>query len=306
MGDWRSWQDREDTYGWSGPRPVTDGIKAKTTRGAPGASWWSKRWVRTLESLGMGPRLARGRSYARLGQVRSLDVQAGTVKARVQGSRPQPYSITIWLQPLSDQEWERVIEVMASQAVFAAKLLAGEMPTNIEDAFRAASVPLFPTTEHDLRTDCSCPDWVNPCKHIAAVYYILAEHFDEDPFLIFKLRGRTRDEIIEALRAKRAAAPGAETVQDDVAREDEALQEAAPLRLEDHMADFWQAGDALETFQVHPARPEVELAILKRLGPAPYIVDKQNLAEYLARAYQAVDAAVAQRLNQADGQSFSS
>ncbi len=127
------------------------------------------------------------------------------VKAKVQGSMPKPYNVKIKLMPLSDAEWDKVTDAMASQAIFAAKLLAGEMPTNIEEAFSAAQLSLFPTKLDDLQTDCSCPDWANPCKHIAAVYYLLAERFDEDPFLIFKLRGRTKEQIIETLRARRVA-----------------------------------------------------------------------------------------------------
>ena len=185
------------------PKPVKNGIKTKNERGAIGETWWSKRWIHVLESLGMGARLDRGRSYARRGQVVSIDVQKSVVTAKVQGSRPKPYSITIRLVSLSDKDWDKVIDIMASQAIFAAKLLSGEMPQNIEEAFVEAKVSLFPRSGKDLDTDCSCPDYANPCKHIAAVYYILAERFDSDPFLIFKLRGRTKEEIIQALRKKR-------------------------------------------------------------------------------------------------------
>jgi uncharacterized Zn finger protein len=93
---------------------------------------------------------------------------------------------------------------MASQAIFAAKLLSGEMPQNIEEAFAEAKVSLFPTSEQDLDTECSCPDWANPCKHIAAVYYLLAERFDEDPFLIFKLRGEPRKRLFKYFETNEA------------------------------------------------------------------------------------------------------
>src|SRR5712691_10614081 len=189
----------------SSPRRVEGGLKAKSERGAIGETWWSKRWVQALERLNLGARLTRGRSYARQGQVLSIDIEPGVVLAKVQGSAPRPYKVTIGLRPLSDQDWETVMETLASQALFAAKLLAGEMPPTIEEAFQAVNVPLFPTSTRDLMTDCSCPDYSNPCKHIAAVYYILAERFDEDPFLLFKLRGRAKDVIIETLRQKRAA-----------------------------------------------------------------------------------------------------
>ncbi len=271
-----------DYYSESRPRKVTGGIKTRSERGAIGETWWSKRWLAVLESFGMGTRLARGRSYARQGQVLSVAVQAGSVTARVQGSLRTPYSIEIRLQPLSPSEWDDVIAVMAAQAVFAAKLLAGEMPTNIEEAFGAVKLSLFPSTEDDLQTSCSCPDWANPCKHIAAVYYILAERFDEDPFLLFTLRGRSKDEIIADLRSKR--------LQSLPSVEPAASQAAGPqeLRLEDHLASFWQAGDALATFTVDPQEPEVDKAVLKRLGDAPFSIGRENVTHILERAYDLI------------------
>lgn len=199
----RRYSDDEYFFPRSKPKPVKNGMAAKTKRGAIGETWWSKRWVEVLESFDIGARLSRGRSYARRGQVMSIDIAPGVVKARVQGSMPQPYKITIQLTVLSDGEWDRVIDAMAGRAVFAARLLAGEMPQDIETAIQDARASLFPTRSSDLKTDCSCPDWSNPCKHIAAVCYILAEQFDTDPFLIFKLRGRAKEEIIAARRWRR-------------------------------------------------------------------------------------------------------
>src|SRR5450432_572214 len=228
-------------YSENRPRKVAGGIKTRSDRGAIGETWWSKRWVKVLEALGMGTRLTRGRSYARQGQVLSIDIETGLVKAKVQGSMAKPYAIKIRLHPLAAKDWELVTDAMASQAIFAAKLLAGEMPQNIEEAFEAAHVSLFPTTQEDLQTSCSCPDWANPCKHIAAVYYILAERFDEDPFLLFKLRGRTREEIIQALREKRveALAPGVV---------EGTITEVTPQLLEETLDGFWQAGAELANF----------------------------------------------------------
>src|SRR3990172_5012890 len=157
------------------PRPVEDGLRAKSKRGPIGETWWSQRFTAVLEDFHEGPRLARGRAYARRGQVIDMDVEAGEVSARVQGSRARPYTVSIGVTVLDDADWARVVEAMASQAVFLARLLAGEMPREIGDAFAATGLSLFPATADDLRTDCSCPDWENPCKHIAAVYYLLAE-----------------------------------------------------------------------------------------------------------------------------------
>lgn len=278
-------------YKPTSPIRVKDGIKAKSEKGAIGETWWSKRWVGVLESFGMGARLTRGRSYARMGQVISIDVEPGIVQAKVQGSRPTPYSIKIKLKPLSDQDWEKVTEAMASQAIFVAKLLAGEMPTNIEEAFSAVNVSLFPTSTKELDTNCSCPDWANPCKHIAAVYYLLAERFDEDPFLIFKLRGRTKEQIITVLREKRVETlPQKEHASAALAPDSTLVDTGSPL--EERLDTFWQAGEGLDSFVVNPAAPEIDQALLKRLGEAPFTIGAQNVTSLLSRAYSAVDAAV--------------
>ena len=193
----------------SRPRPVADGVKTKSQRGKIGATWWASRWIDALEAFTDSARLGRGRSYARKGQVVKFELSPGLVSARVQGSRPTPYKVEIRIKPLTDAQWEKVIGVMAEQAIFAAKLLGGEMPQDIEEAFRAAGVPLFPQRSADLETTCSCPDWANPCKHIAALHYVLGDQFDDDPFLIFRLRGRDREAILGELRALRTSGEAA-------------------------------------------------------------------------------------------------
>ena len=268
------------------PKEVENGIKAKSKRGEIGTTWWSKRWIAVLESFSMGTRLTRGRSYARKGQVISIDVREGTVKSKVQGSGSKPYSVTIRMDPISNADWEKVADVMASKAIFAAKLLAGEMPADIEDAFAEAGISLFPVKLKDLETDCSCPDWANPCKHIAAVYYLLAERFDEDPFLIFKLRGRTKEDIIDSLRKRRVS---------DASAEEEAGEEEAVKPLDECMDSFWEAGDALDSFSVTPTRPEVEAAVIRRLGDAPFSISKDNIATLLSKAYTVAGSAALQR-----------
>lgn len=269
----RPWDD--EWYEPSRPRPVKDGIKAKNVRGAFGASWWAKRWIAVLETFGWGSRLTRGRSYARQGQVLNIDLQVGRVNARVQGSRATPYKVKIEIPPLGDAQWERAIDGMAEQAIFAAKLLASEMPQNIEDAFTAAGIPLFPQSARDVATNCSCPDPANPCKHIAAVYYLLGERFDEDPFLIFHLRGRSREQIVNALRARRASATG------DTPHELATPVEAAPA-LADLLATFYQAGPELEAVAPQIVAPQVQAGILRRLGTAPPGTDAELRAVYQA------------------------
>ena len=268
------------------PKAVKDGIKARSRRGEIGETWWSKRWLE--------------RRYARAGQVVSMDVEAGKVTAMVQGTRPKPYSISIALKPLSDKDWNQILEVMASKAIFAAKLLSGEMPKDIEEAFTEAKRPLFPTKERDLNTDCSCPDWANPCKHIAAVYFLLAERFDEDPFMIFKLRGRTKEEIIQALRLKRGALQPATTVTPPA--EPEAASEKIVPPLEACLDSFWQAGPGLAAFAPRPPVPESDGLILRRLGESPFSLRGQNLTQLLAPAYDAASAAAQKKAQGAEGE----
>ena len=299
---WRGGYDHFewDYYSEHRPRRVEGGIKAKSERGTIGETWWSKRWVEVLESLGMGTRLTRGRSYARQGQVLSIEIEPGLVKAKVQGSMQQPYAVKIRLHPLSKRDWQEVTTEMASQAIFAAKLLAGEMPKNIEEAFDSVNLSLFPETEEDLQTSCTCPDWANPCKHIAAVYYILAERFDEDPFLLFKLRGRDKEAIIAALREKRVEKletkpKGEKASTGRVEKYEEVQPEAAAVRLEDQLSTFWLAGEVLDTFAVGPGSPDVDNALLKRLGDAPFMVEGKNVAKLLEKAYDAVHTVVLHR-----------
>jgi uncharacterized Zn finger protein len=265
------------------PKEVKNGLKAKSIRGCIGETWWSKRWVKTLESFNMGARLTRGKSYARKGQVVSIDVNPGIVRARVQGTGSEPYDVVIKLKPLSDAEWDKAASAMASKAVFAARLLGGEMPQNIEEAFSESGLSLFPSKGRDLKTDCSCPDWSNPCKHIAAVYYLLAEQFDCDPFLIFKLRGRSKEQIMEAMREMRSAEGVPEP--DGICRSGlDAREESRPL--EEWLNCYWQRGGELDLLEGHPRAPDVEGAVLKRLGQAPFYIAGVNLAALLPKAYE--------------------
>jgi len=187
-------------YPASRPRKVSGGIKARSKRGPIGEQWWSRRFIDVLESLGLSTRLSRGRNYARSGQVLSLGIGTGHVTAKVQGSRIKPYSVKLTVDPLTTRQWRRVEEALAARAIFRARLLAGEMPAEIEEVFADCGTPLFPHSARDLEMTCSCPDWEVPCKHLAAVCYVLAEAFDDDPFAMLAWRGKGRDDLLAALR----------------------------------------------------------------------------------------------------------
>ncbi len=272
---------RYDYYGYfkpSVPISTDQGIKAKSKRGAFVKNWWATRWIKALERLLDAGRLRRGRTYARKGQVLSIQESKSGIEAKVQGSRRTPYKVSLSLNILSDAQWDQVIDALAEQAIFTAQLLAGEMPQEIEEAFQAAGVSLFPEKSAELNTECSCPDWANPCKHVAAVHYILGEQFDEDPFTLFRLRGRTQEQILEALRARRAEATGPE---DDF---DEPEEEVVPL--EETVANYWDMGQSLPHLKTNIKPPVAELPILKRLGQPAFLAD--DLLKLLGPAYHAI------------------
>jgi uncharacterized Zn finger protein len=277
----------------SKPLEAEGGIKARSKRGAFAKNWWATRWIEAMEDLMEVKRLRRGRNYARRGQVLSIEETRGGVTARVQGSRRTPYKVTIQVKPLSDVQWEKVIDVLADQAIFAAQLLAGEMPPDIEEAFAATGVSLFPKKAGDLVTNCSCPDWANPCKHVAATHYILGERFDEDPFLLFRLRGRSQEQILQAMRQRRA---GQEAIEEEAEEEPE---EITPL--EETIPNFWEMGEPLEAFALTIKPPPVALPILKRLGE-PAFMAGTSLQSQLDPAYQAItQAALAAAFGDGEG-----
>ncbi|WP_432923488.1 SWIM zinc finger family protein [Microbispora sp. CA-135349] len=181
------------------PIRVEGGIRARSKRGTIGEQWWSRRFVDILERVCDPGRLSRGRAYARRGQVLDLDLGPGLAKARVQGSRPEPYDVRVRITAYGADEWAGLTAALGAQALHRAKLLAGEMPPEVEQVFDACGLPLFPG-ERGLDMDCSCPDWGFPCKHLSAVLYLLAEAFDEDPFLVLAWRGMARDTLLDALR----------------------------------------------------------------------------------------------------------
>ena len=266
------------------PRRSHRGIRANSEQGDFGKNWWARRWINAMEQLVTGPRLARGKFYAREGQVLSIEEQKDGISALVQGSRARPYKVTIHLTPLSQRQWNKVLDVLADQAIFAAQLLAGEMPAEIEDAFSTAGVSLFPQSSYDMTTDCTCPDKANPCKHVAATHYILGERFDEDPFLLFRMRGRSKEQILTGLRQRRAGTPS--PVENSTPKRHIRTHEDR-FRLEEHLEHYWQAGPELVDFSAQVRSPSIPQPLLKRLGEPDFIRDL-TLHSQLEEAYEAI------------------
>ena len=254
------------------PIAVDGGIAVRAKRGKIGEQWWSRRFVDVLERVCDGGRLARGRAYARKGQVMDFQLSAGSVTARVQGSRPQPYEVSIVIAAFDETQWTDLTGSLASRALYRAALLAGDMPKEILGVFEEHGLPLFPD-QLDIR--CSCPDWSVPCKHGSAVLYVLAEAFDDDPFLVLAWRGRDRDTLLTALRG----------TPEPVAAVDPLAVEESPL--EDHLADYYSPGISLSRLRERPSRvaapPEL---LLRALDVPPVKVRHIPLVDLLRPAYR--------------------
>ncbi len=298
---------------WSGdpwpptstPIPVEGGLQARSQRGQIGDTWWSRRFVAVLESFGIASRLQRGKRYARAGQVLSMEIAEGEVRASVQGSRARPYRVFVETRTLTPAEWDAVESAMASSAVFVAPLLAGDMPHEIEQAFAGSSVSLFPASARDLDAACSCPDWENPCKHIAAVFFLLAEAFDRDPFLIFTWRGRSKEELLAGLRARRKRAgptddeAGTEPVEATGAPEvgpfgwPPGPLDAAPEQWPASAEEWWGRAAELAAIETRPRLAVAPDLLLRQLDPSALGPQAERIIDALRPLYEAITAGAA-------------
>jgi len=165
--------------------------------------WWVEQWMELINSYRYKKRLERAWDYARSGNVLSIRFEGRRVHARVQGTEKDPYKVKLWLDVLNDEDWGYVLEALSQKARWSAQLLAGIMPQDIERAFAASGKRLFPFKLQEVRSECSCLDKANPCKHISAVYYLMGDRFSEDPFVLFQLRGRTRSQLLTELAVRR-------------------------------------------------------------------------------------------------------
>lgn len=236
-------------------------------------SWWSRRFVAVLEEIGVGGRMARGKTYARAGQIVSCEIDAGSVVALVQGTRPTPYKVRIGVPAWGKAEWGRAEQALAEDAWYAAALLAGGMPPEIEEVFSGVGLSLFPATQRDLTMDCTCPDATVPCKHLAAVFYLLAERFDADPFEVLALRGRDRETLLANLRRRR----GSTSAPDPVVE-----QQAAPLG--ELLHAFFESPE-IDLGRLVPASPEPG-ALLDQVPDLAITVRRRQVRDQLRPAYR--------------------
>ncbi len=268
-----------------GSRPLTarGGIRAQTKSRKVGKNWWTKRWMAVLENYYMGAELPRGRAYAQAGQVLEIDIASGTVVATVQGSNKKPHKVEIRFRAAPKAQWDRLARTLSSQAIFVAKLLAGQMPEYIEDTFEEEGLSLFPKDITDLETKCTCGG-EGLCRHIIAVYYLLAEEFDRDPFLFMRLRGLDREKLIQQIGSsiKRSKGKKAEYLKADL--------HTGPREVVQDMtveAGYFWAGGSVSDERLGDVRiPPTPGALSKHLGHFPMWRGEERFLDALELVYK--------------------
>lgn len=277
--------------------------------------WAGQRWIRVVEQAAPGAAMVEGLEYAREGQTKKLVVSAGKVEGLVQGRGDRPYVTVLEVGTLAGAAWERIVAVMSEGSLYAAKMLANELPTNIEDVFGPLDLRLFPVEARDIRVSCTCPDFVatqtvsaeavegevavngevgaaatgsDPrwCKHACCVALLMGQRLSNEPFLMFSLRGLDAQEMLEQLRDKRAMAGGGSRTpvyQQHVP----GLTELDVKPLEGCVEGFWDGGVGLKELEIPLGKPEVSHPLLRRLGPSP-LAGTFPLVGLLASCYDVI------------------
>lgn len=267
-------------------------------------TWWGQKFITAIENITDAGRLRRGRSYARGKKVKSFNIKDGVVRAQVRGSvnpyfgvHKEPlYKTTIEFQPISAAKWSAAIALIASKASLISRLLLNEIPDNIEDAFKQLNLNLLPGSRKDFTSSCSCPDWDNPCKHIAGVYYLVAAELDQNPFLLFELRGLSKDHLMKEL----AKSPLGKALSAELQLQQQTPQPVtsyyAPLKTIspetcDNLREFWHGAKRLpQTIEPLPQTPVAGIPV-KKQGDFPGFWHRGNsFIEAMETLYQQIKA----------------
>lgn len=265
-------------------------------------TWWGDRFIKALEAFTDEGRLQRGRSYARGGKVKSFEIEQNHITAQVRGSvnpyfgvyKEPTYHIEIEIKAINKTNWKQAIEKLSSKASIVSRLLLNEVPENIEDTFAELGLHLLPHSRKDFTTSCSCPDYANPCKHIAGVYYLVASQMDHNPFLLFELRGLSKAE----LQAKLANSPLGKALSEELNAKELPLEVSTSFytKLEKQSVDqkptareFWLGTKRLpQTIEV-PNQSGVSAILIKKQGDFPAFWQKDNsFIETMEELYQRV------------------
>jgi uncharacterized Zn finger protein len=280
---------KKKKYALRTPLNVQGGIRSQTANGGSGGvarAWWSRRWTEVIERFRLGARLGRGRNYAVSGQVSELELSPGKIAARVQGAGKDPYVSTIQLRTVAGGAKETLIRSLRRQPMLAARLLVSDLPLEVEGLFREAGCPLFPQRENDLTSRCSCPDYANPCKHLAAVYYLLGEAIVKNPLLLLELRGVSRTELLGA--AAEPEETGKREEERGMSRET-AGECSSPRRMHGTRglaaSDFYGTPQPpFEDFGTAVKAP-TPAPLIYRLGPLPFWRGQERFTDTLEHLY---------------------
>ena len=252
-------------------------------------TWWGKKFIEALEKFSDAGRLSRGRSYAKNGRVTSFEIKDGIVSATVRGSvnpyfgvyKEPLYSTTIEFHPISAAKWAAVIALIASKASLISRLLLNEIPDNLEESFKTLGLNFLPGSKKDFNATCSCPDYGNPCKHIAGVYYLMAAELDRDPLLLFELRGLSRQDLHREL----AKSPLGQALSAELQLAQQPPHATAsyhtrptivPLKPIEHLRDFWHGTKRLpQTIEPLPQALVAGIPI-KKQGDFPAFWQREN------------------------------
>ncbi|MGK7917959.1 MAG: SWIM zinc finger family protein [Prochloraceae cyanobacterium] len=265
-------------------------------------TWWGKRFIEALEAFTDSARLGRGRSYARNGKIKEYGISQGKITARVRGSvnpyfgvyKEPLYNTTIEIKRIAAADWSKAIAILGSKASWVSKLLMNEVPDNIEEAFTQLNLHLLPHSRQDFKTSCSCPDWSNPCKHIAGVYYLVASSLDQDPFLLFELRGIERSKLQLELAKSPLGKVLSEAIEtEEIPPEPVASYQTRPEKVPAHeslsLKEFWLGAKRLPQTVEAASPASIPAIALKKAGDFPPFWPKDiSFIEVMEELYQRV------------------
>lgn len=284
------------------PRKVRGGVKIPAGDVAAPTAWVAQRWLRLMEQAAEGPRLVEALDdYARAGQTKRINFLPGKVDASIQGRSERPYTTQIAFETFTHEMWDKIVEAMAEGSLYAAKLLANELPPNIEDVFAPLGIKLFPVEPGEIRHACTCLEWRNEnggnpsvlaagrwCKHICCASYLLAQKLASEPFMVFLMRGLEGQELLERLRQRRVVAGAGLGLTSIYAQRVPGVADLPNSSLEEAIPQFWDAGPSMLELDIALTAPPVSHPLLRRLGQSPFTAAQFPLVGLLASCYDTI------------------
>ncbi len=245
------------------PISIHGGIRAQMKRSNKQRKPWAQRWLDYMESLSMGARIGRGRSYSISGQVYDLVIKPGLIEAKVQGASKEPYLCRLSCEVLESRVRSDIIKKIKNRPLLLSQLSVQSLPYTVERFFKEAGYPLIPTLESCLLPSCTCPDSVCNCKHIAALMFIVSEAIENDPIILLTLRGITREDLF-----------GKE-------KERKKKEEKASTKKRFTVKDFWSKGSKVKDYGAEIEVQGDESPLIRRLGTIPMWCGEEHFTDVM-------------------------